>query len=297
MSRLTATHSPVTAPRHGPIRASLVSVGCLLRGLPFLFCASPRTPLRVLCIVALDTVYVLRYGRPLRRKTCNALATFLDFQACTNALWDRKDLCAAKYQALRQRLEEAGLRGRVEEYLGLLRELETRRPPIGGGERRFEEVRSYREAVARLSLAAIASIALNAERIEDGIEATQCDGDVATLFRMAMQCQVIDDVLDYRTDLPAALPSFLTASASLPHALALTAEAARSYAATREHSAAGVAFPLRAALQVVSMAAKLVIGVARSAFARELSARRSTVTRSTPFPRTTGAARRPRSTT
>ena len=191
------------------------------------------------------------------------MATFLDFQACTNAVWDRKDLCAAEYRALRQRLEQAGLGVWIEEYLSRLRELEIRRPPIGGDHRRFDEVRSYREAVARLSLASITAIALNAECLEDGIQATHGDSDVAALFRMAMQCQIIDDVIDYRKDLSAGLPSFLTASASLPQAMALTAEAARSYAPSGGRSAGGVVFPLQAALYVVTVVTKLVVGVAR----------------------------------
>ena len=92
------------------------------------------------------------HSRPLPRKRISELAMFLDFQACTNAAWDHKELCEAEYQAIRQRLEEAGLGSWIEEYLGRLRELESRRPSIGGDHRRFDDVRSYREAVARLSL-------------------------------------------------------------------------------------------------------------------------------------------------
>ena len=111
------------------------------------------------------------------------LATFLDFQACTNAVWDGKDLCAAEYRALRQRLEKAGLGLWIEEYLSRLGELESRRPSLGGGRQRFDDVRSYREAVVRLSLATITAIALKAECLEDAIRATDCDSDVAALFR------------------------------------------------------------------------------------------------------------------
>ena len=191
------------------MRASLVSVGCLLRGLPLFFRAAPRTPLRVLGIVALDMIHVLRHSQPLPRKRISELALFLDFEGCTNAAWDHKDLCEAEYQAIRQRLETAGLGSCVVEYLGRLRELERARPSIGGDRRCFDEVRSYREAVARLSLGTVAAIALNAEGRESDIYATQCDGDVDTLFRILMQCQVIDDVMDYAEDMSAGLPSFL----------------------------------------------------------------------------------------
>ena len=256
----------VTAPP-GRIRASLVSLGCFLGGLPLFFCARPKTPLRVLCVIALDTVHVLRTARPLPRSRCRQLAAFLDFQACTNAVWDGKDLCAPEYAALRQRLESVGLGVWTTEYLSRLRPLETRRPSIGGDRQRFDEVRSYREAVARLSLATVTAIALNAECLDEGIRATYRDTDVALLFRMAMQCQIIDDIIDYRKDLSAGLPSFLTASASLPQAIALTADAVRFYA-RREPSTGGGVFPLEAALHVITLVTRLAVGVARM---RELS--------------------------
>ena len=76
-----------------------------------------------------------------------------------------------------------------------------------------------------------------------------------------MQCQIIDDVLDYAEDVSAGLPSFLTASASLPQAMDLTARAARHYASRQRSSGSGV-FPLRMALCVVTAVTKLVVRVA-----------------------------------
>ncbi len=263
MPCLTGIDQRVAVHRPGRIRASLVSLGCFLRGVPLFFSATPKTPLRVLCVIALDTVHVLRNGRRLPRSRYEQLAAFLDFQACTNAVWDGKDLCAPAYRALRQRLERVGLGGWITEYLSRLHELETRRPSIGGDRQRFDDVRLYREAVARLSLATITAIALNAECLDEGIRATYCGGDVAALFRMAMQCQIMDDVIDYREDLSAGLPSFLTASASLPQAMALTSDAVRLYAANRGSSAGGGVFPLGAALHVITLATRLVVGVAR----------------------------------
>ena len=263
MPCLTGTHQGVTAPRPGRIRASLVSLACFLGGLPLFFCATPKTPLRVLCVIALDTVHVLRNGRRLPRSRRKQLAAFLDFQACTNAVWDGKDLCTPEYRALRQRLERVGLGVWITEYLSRLRELETRRPPLGGELQRFDDVRSYREAVARLSLATITAIALNAECLDEGVRATYCDSDVAALYRMAMQCQIMDDVIDYRKDLSAGLPSFLTASASLPQAIAWTADAVRVYATSRGASAGGGVFPLEAALHVITLVTTLVVGMAR----------------------------------
>ena len=268
MPCLTATNQRFTAPRPGTLRASFAAVACLFRGLPLFFSAAPKTPLRVLCLIALDTVHVLRNARPLSRGRLKQLATLLDFQACTNAVWDRKNPCAGEYRKLRQRLTRAGLGAWVTEYLDRLRDLETRRPPVGGDFRRFDAVRSYREGVARLSLSTVAAIALNAESLEEGIRATHSDSDVAVLFRIAMQCQILDDVVDYREDRAARLPSFLTASVSLPEAIALTEDTARSYAARRGPSAGSGVFPLEAALYVVTLVTRLVVGIARRGVTR-----------------------------
>jgi hypothetical protein len=186
----------------------------------------------------------------------------MDFQGCTNAAWDHKDLRGAEYQALRGRLEKAGLGSCIEGYLARLGALESRRPSIGGDRGRFDEVRSYREAVARLSIAMPAAIALNGECLDEALRGMQCDSDLDTLFRILMLCQIIDDVVDYRKDLSAGLPSFMTASASLPQALELTARASRSYAANHERSAGDAVFPLRMALHVFTAVTKLVVGIA-----------------------------------
>ena len=262
MPRVTAMELPDTRARTGPLRTSLVSITSLLRCLPLFFRPVPATPLRVLCIVALDAVHVLRYSQPLSRQRRQELATLLDFQACTNAVLDRKQLYAGECHTLRQQLEKAGLGAWIRKYLNRVEELEAGRPPVGGDRRRFDDVRSYREAVARLSLATVAGIALNAECLEDAIRSTYCESDVAALFRMAMQCQIIDDVVDYEEDLSAGLPSFLTASASLSEAMAWTAGAVRSYGA-RRRSAGGGAFPLEAALSVLTAVTMLVVAVAR----------------------------------
>jgi hypothetical protein len=248
--------------RHGRIWASLVSIACLLRGLPLFFCAAPKTPLRVLCLIALDTLHVLRYSQFLPRKRMRELAALLDFQAYTNAAWDQKPLCEVEHQAIRQRLEKAGLGLCIEKYCDQLGELERRRPSIAGDHRRFEDVRLYREAVARLSLATVTAIALDGEFLDEQLRATHAETDVGTLFRIVMQCQIIDDVLDYPEDRSAGLPSFLTACALLPQTLELAASAARSYGANPERSAGDGLFPLRTALRVVTAVTKLVIRVA-----------------------------------
>lgn len=249
--------------RRGRFRSCLAAARCLLRGLPLFFRAAPRTPLRALAILALDTLHVLRTSRPLPRRKLHELALVLDFQACTNAAWDGKRLCPEEYRATLRRMEKAGLVPYVEDYLGRLRALEGRRPPLGGDRRNFDVVRAYREEVVRLSLATVTAIALDAESLEEAIRATRCDRDVHTLFRMALQCQVIDDILDYREDVAAGLPSFLSATASWSESMDLTAEAARSYGSSGQ----GV-LPLRLALSLVSGVARLVVRLGRRRGAR-----------------------------
>lgn len=240
-----------------PRLTGLVPAACLIRHLPLVFGPSPRTPLRVLCIVALDTLHVLWYARPLPRHRRDILATLLDFQAATNALWDRKPL-RAEYDTLRQRLEQAGLAPLVCDYLRRLGELEWRRPPVGGHARRFGEVRAYREAVVRLSLATVAAAALNTS-LDEAIRATHDDTAMTALLSMAMQCQIIDDVLDYRKDWSAGLPSFLTASGSLGQSAALTVDAARSYQQSVGPRSGRTAFGLRVALGALSAVAVFAV--------------------------------------
>jgi hypothetical protein len=252
--------------QHRPLIATLVSLACFVRGIPLLFRTAPGTPLRVLCIVALDTVHRLRHSQAIPRQRISELADFLDFQACTNATWDRKHLCAAEYQAIRHRLEEAGLGSSMAQYVVAIRQLERGRPSPGGGPCRFDAVRAYREAVARTSLAAVAAIALNTKCLNDALRAIQRDDDLDTLYRIVMQCQVIDDVLDYAEDASLGLPSFVTACASLTHALRMTSRAARSYAAISECSSRSGVFPLRVALHVITALTKFVIGIARAEY-------------------------------
>ena len=244
---------------HGRISATLVSVTCFLRGLPLFFSATPKTPLRVLCIIGFDTLHVLRHSKTLPRHRLKVLAALLDFGACANAALDNKVFCRKEYHATRQRLQNAGISKSVDEYVRQLRKLERRRPSPGGDHRHFDEVRFYREAVVRLSLGIVAVTALGDECSENGIRVTQFDDALETLFRIVMQCQIIDDVLDYAKDASAGLPSFLTASASLRQAIELTAHAARNYATGRDLPQSGEMFPLRFALFVVSALAKLVV--------------------------------------
>ena len=267
--------SDLDTARHRRARArllwpGLVAAFCLLRRWLLFVSAAPATPLRVLAIIALDTLHVLHRSRPLPRRKIRELALLLDFQACTNAAWDDKSLCVTGYEMLRQRLVQAGLESRLEIYLDRLGELERRRPSVAGDSWRFDEVRSYREEVARLSLATITSFALDTEGLDHDSPIPDSGGDVEVLFRIAMQCQIIDDVVDYAVDQAAGLPGFLTACASVPQALELTARAARryGYGHDRMNSDHGI-LPLRMALQVCTALTSLALGMAHRRHRRD----------------------------
>jgi hypothetical protein len=251
---------PTARRRRGGISATLASVACCLRRLPLFFSATPKTPLRVLCIIAFDTLHVLRTSKPLPSRRVRLLAALLDFGACANAALDHKAFSSTEYQATRQWLRHAGLGPLVDEYLRQLWKLERRRPLPGGDHRQCDEVRSYREAVARLSLGIVAAAAREDRSFEHGTVTIPWDDELESLFRIVMQCQIIDDVLDYAQDSAAGLPSFLTASASLPQALEMTAQAARNYAGCDRPRSPDI-FPQRVALVVVSAMAKLIVRI------------------------------------
>jgi hypothetical protein len=258
VSCLTSAHAG-----RSRISSTLISIRSVRRCLPLFVSARPRTPLRVLCVMAFDALHQLRYSKPLPVATHRVLAALLDFGACTNAIFDDKEYSRKELELTRQILDEAGLHSIVEAVLRQLSDLEGRRPSPFGDDRRFHDARSYREAVARLWLGTLAATAAGSRRIEDGSLATYGDDVLEILFRIVMQCQIIDDVLDYSRDASAGLPSFLTALASLPEAIKRTHQASCEYAHHRDLPRSDDVFPLRTALGAASIGAKLMIVLRR----------------------------------
>jgi hypothetical protein len=245
------------------ITSNLIAVRSLVRGLPLFFSARPKTPLRVLCIMAFDTLHMLRHAKPLPMPKLKMLAALLDFAACANAAFDNKDCCRQECRVTLQLLEEAGIRSSVVEYLRRLRDLESRRPLPGSGDWQFQKVGLYREAVVRLSLAMVATTSNCTQGLDEGIRATYRDAGLNILFRIVMQCQIIDDVLDCTKDRSAGLPSFLTSLESLPQAFERTRLVAIGYADDRDLPRTGDLLPLRSALLLVSTCTKLILVLGR----------------------------------
>ena len=247
----------------GRIWSTLVWVRSVLRCLPLFFSERPKTPLRILGIMTFDALGMLRRLKPLSVTKRSVLAALLDFGGCTNAMLDSKDYCRKEIQQTRQILDNAGMNLFVEEFQRRLWDLERSRPRPLEVDWQFHKVRTYREAVIRLLLGTIATTASGDHCIDEGIRATYDDDDLKILFRIVMQFQIIDDVLDYSKDMSAGLPSFLTASKTLPEAISLTHQASLGYSQNRDWSRSGDDFPLRAALFFGSACAELMIQLCR----------------------------------
>lgn len=241
----------------------LIAATSLLRALPLFIAARPKSPLRVLCIVAFDTLHVLRTSKRLPVQRIRMLAALLDFGASANAAFDRKKFCPDEFRCTHQLLEEAGIGPTVDEYWRRIQELERRRPCPGGNRLSSQRVRTYREDVVRLSLGALTTTAFGHDCLDDGILALRVEDDLGVLFRIVMQCQIIDDVVDYSKDVSAGLPGFLTASESLLESFELTCVATRYYARHPGLARSGKEFPFRIALFAVSAIAKLLIHLGR----------------------------------
>ncbi len=253
------------SPAAGFLRDTLAAGFALLRNAPLFLRASPGTPLRVLGIVALDTLHRSRAGGTLPLVTIRRLSLFLNFQGCANAEWDDKPLSRMSYATLRAQLTAEGLGPCIDAYLDHLRTLESSRPAVGGDEDRFDEIRQYREAVARLSVQTAAAIALAPPESRRAVTSADCDGDcdVDLLARILVQCQAIDDVMDYDADMAAGLPSFLTACGSVGQALDLTGRAVANYGTVHGYGREAPLLPFRVALRACTWLTRLVVRMAR----------------------------------
>ena len=161
--------------RHGRLSSLQISVVSVLRSLPLFIAPRPKTPLRVLCVMAFDTLHMLRTSKRLPKSRIRVLAALLDFGACANAAFDNKVFCRQEYRATRQLLREAGRRSSVMEYLRRLRKLERSRPSPGEVPWQFHTVQLYREAVVRLSLETLVATAFGSQWLEDVSRSTYCD--------------------------------------------------------------------------------------------------------------------------
>jgi hypothetical protein len=126
--------------------------------------------------------------------------------ALINDHFDQHQVCKHTYRGLRRQLTaDADSRAVYREYFRQVRQAERNRPRLSGRENLLREVAGYREKVVRLSLAALAAIAFGRTDIADG-------AFPANLFAPVMLIQICDDLLDWRKDWRAGLPTFVTAA-------------------------------------------------------------------------------------
>jgi hypothetical protein len=251
-------------------RTVLIVCRSAARGMSLFLSGRPKTPLRVLCVMAFDALHMLRQRAPLPMVRLNTLAALLDCGACANAAFDNKDWRRREFRRTLVLLDRAGVRAIVSEYLRRLKDLERKRPSGAREDWQFQSVVHYRESVARLSLAILATTASGARTLDEAIRATQSDADLNFLFRIVMQCQIIDDVLDYREDAAAGLPGFLTGATPLGKAFEQTRLAVTGYADIQDLPRTGDHSLLRSVLALVSTCAKLVVVLGRFRERREL---------------------------
>lgn len=177
----------------------------------------PGTLLRCLCVATFDFA-ARAEGRSLDREKREALGCLLDLGALVNDHFDQGQIRKNAYRELRRRLAvDVGSRAVFREYFRRVRQTERNRPKlrIAYSENLFEEVVRYREQVVRLSLSALTAIAFGRPEAADGDwgrhfpDAGACP---ANLFAFVMLIQICDDLWDWREDLEAGLPTFVTAA-------------------------------------------------------------------------------------
>lgn len=193
------------------------ALGALVANLPLLVARRPRTPLRVLAVVAITAALRSR-GVTLRPASRRAVIEAMELGALLN---DRFDGGVADPAALREQVvwfARSPHRELVWCYAKRLRRYERCRPSPGEP---IAVVKSYREDVNRISLALLWALASGTKLAAAELETWQAE-DLRLLFNLVMLIQVLDDLLDAGHDRSLKLPSFATgpgATAAALHAV------------------------------------------------------------------------------
>jgi hypothetical protein len=177
----------------------------------------PKTLLRSLCIAAFDFAARVQ-GQRLGREKRKTLARLLDLGALINDHFDQYRFRDRSYRHLRKLLTaEEDARAVYLAYFRDLRRVERNRPrlrmPCQSG--LLDRAAQYREDVVRLSLLALAAIALGPPSradVDDPRQPAAEDSCLPHLFALVMLLQLCDDLLDWRNDWRDRLPSFATAA-------------------------------------------------------------------------------------
>jgi hypothetical protein len=200
-------------PRRGGLgfSSSLVALAVNLR---LVVERQPGTPLRVLSLVAIDAASRLR-GNILKPEQRQAVIDGMELGALLNDRFDGDAHDRNALSTLVGRFAQSGHRKVVRAYAKRLRALERLRPHLGGGS---SAIGTYRENVNRVSLGLLWALAGDRTLASAELEIV-VEEDLRLLFRIVMQTQVIDDVLDVRLDRRRGLPSFASGPDASAHSL------------------------------------------------------------------------------
>jgi hypothetical protein len=156
-------------------------------------------------------------GRRLGQEKRKALSCFLDLGALINDYLDQHRFCKSSYRKLRKQLaNDETVRTVYRSYFRELRHAERNRPRLGLScrEEILKETANYRETVVRISLSALAAITFdqtNGDILADHSTSQVKEARFSHLFALVMLIQICDDLLDWRRDWRADLPTFATA--------------------------------------------------------------------------------------
>lgn len=159
---------------------------------------SPKTPIRWLCIRAFSYLGLVE-RRSLDSITLDRLCQAMELGIFLNRCFDGKSsFCSARYRDLRRPLPHSP----TQEYLRELRGLEQEQPDLSA----WKDVYQYRRGVLKVSLSYLFTLAKLRDR--------------SVLLPICSLVQLIDDVLDRKTDSQLKLPTFITADGPAASALA-----------------------------------------------------------------------------
>jgi len=168
---------------------------------PLLIAASPKTPLRVLCIAAFEFLARLRGGTLGRRRRL-AMAHACDFGSLRDDYYDHRRLDATEYRSLRCKLRRMAPEAATSRYIRQLRQTERSRPVLAASSPGVANaVIEYRTRVLDLSLRWLQDISgLSNDCVKFHV-----------LLSLVGLMQIADDLLDWKDDQAVRRPSYVTA--------------------------------------------------------------------------------------
>ena len=182
-------------------RIAGTAVSAVMVCAPMLLEARPRTPLRVFCIAAFEYLARLQ-GDTLGRQRRVAIAHACDFGSLRDEYYDEQKLDLSEYRSLRHALRRIAPEAATFRYIQQLRKAERGRPILSATTPGVARATiGYRKSVIHLSLRwlqVISGLALERAKFH-------------SIVSLVCLMQLADDLLDWKDDLAARSPSYVTA--------------------------------------------------------------------------------------